>query len=237
MSRLNDTAAASPDAAPLRFLIVDDQPIVSFALRQILTSPPGWQILAHVPTPDEARDALTRHSPDIVVLNLLYPDVAGYDFIRWVAANHAARTVVYSTQPASIYARRCIHAGARGYIARDTSIEDLFQTMRLVAQGRTVVCGRIDEPGQTASAGADERLSRREIEILNLLGQGLSNRDIARRLCRSDKTVESHRYRIVRKLNLASGRELNDYARRCVLAGTFEPKHTFGAAADRDPRR
>jgi len=223
--QLGDGGAGS-DGAPavLRAVIVDDQPVMSYALQQLLTKRAGCEVVGHVATLEEARVAVERTNPDIVVLDMLLPDTAGIEFLCWLT-NHAKATksVVYSVQPASIYARRCVQAGASAYLGKQSSIEDFVETISLVAQGHTVVCGSVYDQGvaqfvaSRESEGID-RLSKRELEVLNLLGQGYSNKDIGRCMCRSDKTVESHRYRIARKLGVANGPELVEYARRWVVS-------------------
>lgn len=221
-----------------RIVIVDDQPVVSFALAHVLSSRVGWSVIAQVSTTDEAREVVRRCRPDIVVVDLRCPDSESLEFLCWVGLqSDGVRSIVYSLQPAAIYARKCIQAGASAYIGKESTVEDVIETVRLVSLGHTVLCGNVcdSECAEFLKSGHGigvESLSRREIEVLNLIGQGMSNKAIARFICRSDKTVESHRYRMARKLRVENGPELVELARRFHLTGNIEK-----AGAARAPER
>lgn len=221
----------------VRIVIVDDQPIVSFALAHVLSSRPGWTVVAQVATTDEARGIVQRSRPDIVVVDLRCPDADSLEFLCWVGLeSDNARSIVYSLQPAAIYARKCIQAGASAYIGKESTVEDVIETVRLVSLGHTVVCGNVCDSEcadflKSSQGIGIESLSRREIEVLNLIGQGMSNKAIARFLCRSDKTVESHRYRIARKLRVENGPALVELARRYHATGSIDQAPTATAAA------
>lgn len=207
------------------FLLVDDHPVISFALRHIVSSQPGWEVVEHAQTPDEAKAILNRRPIDAVILDLVFPGQCGLDFLAW--ALHAyprVATIVYSVQPEDIYAQRCLNAGARGYVSKKASVEVFIETARLAISGRCAISGRpIDEfvvgfvRDDRGSSGI-ELLSLRELEVLHLIGQGMNNGRIARELCRSTKTIESHRYRISRKLNIPNGPELMHFAMQHRLA-------------------
>lgn len=209
---------------PATFLIVDDQPVVSFAMRNLLSSQPGWSVVAHVTTLDEARIACNQSSPVVVLLDRVRPGDREYAFISWVR-DHAPSTVsvVYGGQPELVYAQRCIRSGAAGYVGRAASVDVLLYTISLVLNGETVVNGHVIDRLTTnfvrsPSAEGIESLSQRELEVLHLLGQGMSNHKIAQLLCRSAKTIESHRYRIAQKLKISGGAELVHFALRHEIA-------------------
>lgn len=213
-------AGSNSQAAPrtVTFVIVDDHPVVSFAMKHLLTSQPGWSVAAIAASPAEAMTIVEAQQPHVVLIDLMFPGSSGLEFVSWMHA-HAprAKSIVYSIQPKDIYARRCIRAGAHGYVGKESGVDVVLATIRQVLEGRTVVGGKaLDENVrafvQGGSANGVDLLSNRELEVLDLLGQGLSNRRIAKALCRTPKTIESHRYRISRKLKIRNGPELVHFA-------------------------
>lgn len=217
---------ARPHASLTRtatFMLVDDHPVVSFALRHLLQSQPGWTVTHHEPTPERASTVLESHRVDCVVVDLLFPAQSGMDFLCWLRHHHPrVVSVVYSVQPEHVYARRCLEAGATAYVSKDASVDVLLETVRLALAGKMAISGRVlhdirrietpDSTRDVSSAPNVQRLSIRELEVLQLIGLGYSNRRIAETLCRSSKTIESHRYRLSRKLGIPNGPELLHFA-------------------------
>lgn len=209
-----------------RFLIVDDHPVVSFAMNHLIGAQPGWRVAGLASCPADAMARLERDGAEVILVDLMFPGSSGLEFVSWISVNAPrSRLVVYSIQPEEIYARRCIRAGAHGYVGKDAGVDILLATIRLVLEGRTAIAGHaLDEPVREAVRGPAsdklECLSNRELEVLDLLGQGLSNRRIAKLLCRTAKTIESHRYRMSRKLGIANGPELVHFALQHRLAAS-----------------
>lgn len=224
------------------FLLVDDHPVVSFALSHVVESKVGWKVASRATTPAEAMERIAKQLPKVVLLDLVFPGECGLDFLAWLKRNHPKiLSIVYSVQPEDIYARRCVRVGARGYISKSASVEVLIETIELVIDGHAVVCGQIvdeeisDFVKSKASSGIDA-LSVRELEVLHLLGQGMGNKRIAEELCRSAKTIESHRYRIARKLNVPNGPELILYAMQHRVATALIPNGESRPAATDEQR-
>lgn len=216
--------STSTGACPVSFLIIDDHPLVTFALLHLIESQPGWTVGLHTASPRDAMDALEQHTYDIAIIDLLFPDDSGIEFIHWLAKSApATRSIVYSMQRADIYARRCIQSGASGYVGKESPVEIILATINGVLDARTMVNGKALSPEEAASlrirgeVGID-RLSRRELEVLTLIGQGHSNTRIAQILCRSAKTIESHRYRISNKLEIENGPPLVHFAMQHSIA-------------------
>lgn len=208
------------------FLIVDDHPVVSFALQQLIDAEAGWRVTGKVVTAAEAIAFVRVHRPDIALVDLILPASSGFELLTWLHTQPAVRSVVYSVHPEDVYARRCLAAGAAGYVSKDAAVETLVDTIRWVLAGRASINGQVLDDSvprfMQDSASGLESLSTRELEVLTLLGQGLSNRRIAQVLCRSDKTIESHRYRISKKLRIANGPELVHFAiQHCLASGTI----------------
>lgn len=221
------SAQSSPEA--VTFLIVDDHPVVCFALKHLLSSQPGWRVMGNVSTLQEARETCMAQSPRVVLLDLMFPGECGLEFLGWLHGRMSSTIpIVYSIQPEAVYSHACIRAGAAGYVGKGASVEALVSTISLALRGETVVNGQVVNQRTTrfvrsASAGGIDSLSRRELEVLNLIGQGLSNKRIAQILCRSAKTVESHRYRIARKLKVINGPELVHFALQHQIASDLMP--------------
>lgn len=212
-SHAAETVRSSP-AQRVSFLVIDDHPVVSFAISHLLMSRPDWVLRDHASSPQQAINAVAANPPDAVLLDLVFPGDSGLEFLAWAHREHPRMVlIVYTVQPEDVYARRCIQVGARGYISKDASVETILHTIDLALSGHTAINGGVLQEGvrafvRSGNSRALEALSIRELEVLNLLGQGMSNRRIAQTLCRSVKTVESHRYRISRKLGVANGPEL-----------------------------
>ncbi|MDX9911451.1 MAG: response regulator transcription factor [Phycisphaerales bacterium] len=217
-------AHRGPEPLLASFLLVDDHPVVIHALRHIIHSRPGWKVVSQCETPEQARTACREFRPDIVFLDLMFPGESGLDFLGWLHAElPRTRSIVYSIQPDTVYAPTCIRAGAAGYVGKSVPVEVIVTTASMVLEGSTVVNGNVINrraagfAGGTAVCGLNQ-LSRRELEVLNLIGQGYSNKRIAEIICRSAKTVESHRYRISRKLKIDNGPALMRFAMQHQLA-------------------
>ncbi|HWQ90453.1 MAG TPA: response regulator transcription factor, partial [Clostridia bacterium] len=132
------------------------------------------------------------------------------------------KILVFTMRAESIYAERALRAGAHGYITKEEGTEKAIEAMRLLLQGRVYVSPQLAQTmvahlaGQPNALSPTERLSDRELEILELIGTGLSTRDIAGKLSLSIKTIESHREHIKTKLKLKSAPELTNYAYKWV---------------------
>lgn len=217
---------APPTAARPRatFMIIDDQPVTAFAMSSLITAQPQWQVVAQASTIVEARSLCATARPSAVLLGVIHPREVEFEFLAWLR-DHLPSTIaiVYSVQPEAIYAQSCIRAGASAYVGKEASIELLLYTLTLALNGETVVNGHVVDRltahfVRSSTAEGLASLSQRELEILHLLGEGMSTRRISELLCRSTKTIESHRYRIGRKLNISSGTELVHFALRHQIA-------------------
>jgi DNA-binding NarL/FixJ family response regulator len=206
-----------------RVLIVDDHPIVRQGLRRMIETEPDLVVCGEVQTEREARAAIRALSPDVVIVDISLAQGDGLELVRDV---HAQRPdlpmLVLSMHDESIYAERLIAAGASGYIMKQAASDQLLIALRQVLSGGQYLSeslannlgrGRVD--GSTAALGSGdpiERLSNRELQVLSLIGRGLSSREAAESLGLSVKTVETHRQSLKRKLNLATNAQLLQYA-------------------------
>ncbi len=206
---------------PRTVFIIDDHPIVRKGLAQLLDEEPDLVVCGEAADVHEARIGLERTRPDVVILDLSLRDSDGLELIKEIRAKYGQLPVlVLSMHDETIYAERLLSAGANGYIMKQAASDQLIAALRRVLAGGVYVSDRISASMIERFAVARrkhaidpiERLSNREVQVLNLIGRGKSTREIAKDLCLSIKTIESHRQRIKKKLSLDSSPRLVQFA-------------------------
>jgi DNA-binding NarL/FixJ family response regulator len=204
-----------------RVLIVDEHPIVRQGLLRVVQNESDLLVCAEIGTASAARTAIEEVNPDVLVCDIDEKHAEGIDLVRYVRAHHPMLPIlVLSTQDETIYAERMLALGANGYINKQASSAELLASLRCVLDGHIYLSDTIRDhmiqkfAGTPSSALANpvDRLSTRELQVLSLLGEGRSTREAAHSLHVSIKTVESHRQRIKRKLNLKNSVQLLRYA-------------------------
>ena len=218
------TASASGVATkrrPRRVLIVDDHPIVRQGLRRLIDQEEDLDVCAEAETVREARAAIREHRPDAIIVDISLKQGDGLELVRDVRAQYPTLPIlVLSMHDETIYAERMLSAGASGYIMKQAASEQFLVAVRRVLDGGIYVSDtvsntmiqRFTSGNPPVAANPIDRLSNREIQILHLIGKGLSTRETAEALDLSIKTVESHRQRIKKKLTLTTGTQLVQYA-------------------------
>jgi DNA-binding NarL/FixJ family response regulator len=224
--------------AQRRVLIVDDHPIVRQGLRRMIEPEPDLVVCGEVQTEREARTAIRALAPDVVIVDISLAQGDGLELVRDVHAQQPELPMlVLSMHDELIYAERLLAAGASGYIMKQAASDQLLIALRQVLAGGQYLSeslagnlGRAE--GSAGSAGADpiDRLSNRELQVLSLIGRGLSSREAAEALGLSVKTVETHRQSLKRKLNLATNAQLLQYAINWYASRSKPP-----AGAEPDP--
>ncbi len=204
-----------------RVLIVDDHPIVRQGLRRIMESEEDLVVCGEAETARDARTAIKELNPDVMIADISLKQGDGIELVRDVRAHHPHLPIlVLSMHDEAIYAERMLSAGANGYIMKQAVSEQFLISLRRVLDGGIYVSEAVGNNmlqkfaagGTQASANPIDRLSNRELQILHMIGKGMSTREAAHSLNLSVKTVESHRQRIKRKLNLTTGTQLVQYA-------------------------
>ncbi|HTC52383.1 MAG TPA: response regulator transcription factor [Steroidobacteraceae bacterium] len=213
------TGLGRPAGDRRRVLIVDDHPIVRHGLKTMIDAEPDLMVCGEAQSDREARAALRVVNPDVMIVDVSLAQGDGMDLVREV---HAQRPqlpmLVLSMHDEAIYAERLLAAGARGYIMKEAAYDQLLVALRRVLGGGVYLSDamsrRLGRDGDAADDLADPvgRLSNRELQVLSLIGRGLSSRQAAESLNVSVKTVESHRQSLKRKLNLATNAQLLQYA-------------------------
>ncbi len=193
-------------------VVVDDEPMVCAHLRTILGSAGDIEVVAQAADGAEAVEAVVRHRPRVVLMDLRMPGVDGLTAIERIAALPEPPAVVaLTTFDADTYVIRALRAGAAGFLVKSTPPEDLIGLVRVAADGHTVLSPEaarrlvaLSSDGRARGDQARRRISgltERETEVLACLGEGLSNADIAGRLHLAEATVKSYVSRMLVKLD------------------------------------
>ena len=211
-----------PAAPPSKILLVDDHPVVRDGLAQRIGLEPDLSVCATCESIAQALQTLETCQPDLAIVDLTLPNGHGLDLIKEIHARYpAVRLLVFSMHDEQTYGERALHSGAQGYVMKDESPDHLLEAIRKVLAGKISISEHLSDRLLHVAAGGRrlrakkapmERLSDRELEVLEWLGQGLSTKQIAARLRRSAKTIETHRQRLKDKLQIKSNSELIAHA-------------------------
>jgi two-component system, NarL family, response regulator NreC len=203
----------------IRILLADDHAVVRQGFKMILAAQPDMEIVGEAGNGREAVELAEKLHPDILVMDVAMPELNGIEATRRVVSSLPhSRVVALSMHKDSVYVREILRAGARGYLLKDSVADDLVAAIRAVASGEGYL-----SPGVSNAVLDDYRrhvtnpidlLSSREREVLQMLAEGKTNKEIATVLNLSVYTVDAHRGRIMEKLNLHSINELVRFAVR-----------------------
>jgi DNA-binding NarL/FixJ family response regulator len=206
-----------------RVLIVDDHPMTRAGLVHVINHQPDLTVCGEAESAAQALDILDSSRPDLLLIDITLPGKSGLELIKDVKAMRPELLMlVISMHDESLYADRVLRAGARGYITKHEGGEKLMEAIRHVLRGKIYVSEsmsahilEIFSGGQTGlDRSSIEKLSDREFEVFEALGEGLSSQRIAKKLHLSAKTVDAHRANIKTKLNIKTTAELIAYAAR-----------------------
>jgi two-component system response regulator NreC len=201
----------------IKILLADDHTIVRQGLKLILSAHADMQVLAEAANGREAVELAAKLHPDIVLMDVAMPEVNGIEATRqMIAVNARIRILVLSMHKEAAYVREILRAGARGYILKDAIDTELLTAIRSVAGGdgyiSPAVSGALLNDFRGNAANPVDLLSPREREVLQFIAEGKTNKEIATRLNLSVYTVDSHRGKVMEKLNLHSTGELVRFA-------------------------
>lgn len=188
----------------IRLLISDDHPVVRAGLSGMLSSEKDFEVLGEATNGSEAVDLTGRLSPDVVLMDLRMPEMDGVEAISRIKDQYPETNIlVLTTYESDADVLRALEKGATGYMLKDAPREDLFEAIRAAAEGKSPLAPDVAARlVQRVRQPVDELLSTREIEILELVAGGASNKDIAKQLWISDTTVKSHILHIFNKLEV-----------------------------------
>jgi NarL family two-component system response regulator LiaR len=215
--------------SPIRVLIADDHPIFRKGLRALLTTEDDIQVVGEARDGVEAVAAAAALRPDVILMDMMMPQLNGVETTRQILAQQACvRVLVLTAFGTDDLILSAIKAGARGYLLKDSRPEDLIEAIRQVARGEAslepCIASRILTELSHDGSGTPrtDPLSAREVEVLRLVAQGKTNREIAQQLVITEMTVRSHVSNILTKLHLASRVQATLYALREGIASLQE---------------
>jgi DNA-binding NarL/FixJ family response regulator len=209
----------------LRILVADDHGLVRRGARAVLHSRPGWRVIGEAMNGREAVEKIIDLKPDVAVVDIGMPELDGVEVVRQVReAVPNTKVLILTMHESDQMVRRALDAGARGYLLKSDLTDCLAKAVKAVSEGKRFLTPQVSEivlqgflkttsqHQQAKRAGV--RTTPRELEILRLLAEGRSNKEIAAQLGITVRTVETHRAKIMLKLGLHSLAELIHYALR-----------------------
>lgn len=206
-----------------RIFIVDDHPLLCSGLRQAISQRPDFEVVGQASTGASALESVTQLSPDLIVIDVHLPDINGLDLIsRLLQVLPSAKVIVFSGDATRSLIDQALHAGACGYVWKQTSADELIRAIGIVATGKLYlspeISGGILEDYRTRLSHDAEPekpfLSERDKMLLRLVTEGRRNKEIAEELEVSTKAVEAYRSRLMKKLGCSSPAELVRFAIR-----------------------
>ena len=223
---------------PIRIILVDDHSLVRDGIKSLLEEEEDLQVIDEASGGEEALRKAAEQHPDILIVDIRMPGLSGIETTQRLR-EHApgTRALVLSMHDSDDYVLRSIEAGAYGYLLKDTSREEFIKAIHAVQQGETYFSGDISrilvdkyleqlKPGHAPSpatrqaepsTGQDYELTKKEKEVLRLVVSGLSNKDIAQSLGNSVRTIETHRFNLMKKMGVSNLIELSRKARESGL--------------------
>ncbi len=211
--------------AHYRVLVADDHEVVRSGIRALLESQRGIEVCGEAANGAETIEYVKAHKPDLVLLDLVMPEMNGIEVARMIRqASPESDVVILSMHFSEMIAQEALRVGARGYILKSDAHDDLLMAIEQLRQGKTYFTRRLEglrnahfragTDWYEDCQGAKVPLSHREIEILQMLAEGNSNKQVAASLGISTRTVETHRSRIMHKMSFSNYSELIRFAIR-----------------------
>lgn len=204
-----------------RFLVVDDHPVFRHGLVTLIHSQSGYQVVAEAGSSKEALSALEKITPDIALVDITLKNDNGLDLVRIMKKTHPDVPVLIVTMHDEIvYAERSMKAGARGLVMKQEAPETILKAIKTVLSGRVYLSDRMNErliesmfaATKDGESSPVDRLSERETEVLEFIGQGFGATEIAQNLALSVKTVNTYQEHLKEKLNMESSADVRRFA-------------------------
>ena len=215
--------------APLRIFLADDHEVVRNGIRSVLITQPGWEICGEASNGREAVEKVAAMKPDVVIIDIGMPELNGLEATRQIVkASETTKVLVLTVHESHQVVRDVLDAGARGYILKSDAGRDLIAAVQALQRNKTFFTSKVAELMLNSflkgKPGIEkEILTAREREVVQLLAEGKSTKEVAVALGLSVKTAETHRSNIMRKLDLHSVSELVLYAVRNNIVQVVPP--------------
>ncbi len=209
------------DTHTTRILIVDDHPIVRQGITLLVNQEPDLMICGEADSASGALKIIEQTKPDVAIVDLSLNQSSGLELIKDLKIRYPQlQILVLSMRDESFYAERVLRAGARGYITKEEGTEKVIEGIRAILAGHVYLSERLAskminkwvDGGTNRSGPLVQNLTDRELQVFELIGMGLSTREVAQKLHLSIKTIESHREHIKDKLDLSGATELLKHA-------------------------
>jgi DNA-binding NarL/FixJ family response regulator len=198
---------------PVRILIADDHAIVRRGLRALLESQPGWEVCGEAANGRQAVDGVERFTPDIAIVDIGMPELNGLDATRRILEmSPQTEVLVLTMHQSEEVVAEVLKAGARGYVLKSDADQNLIAAVEVLLQHKTFLTSGVT--GVLLSVAPARNVTPREREIIQLLAEGKSNKEVATVLNVSTRTIETHRANIMHKLDIDSLSGLVRYAIR-----------------------
>jgi len=206
-------------STPWRVIVIDDHEIIGTLFERLMADEPDLELAGYTKDPTEAVPLIENSAPDVVVVDLMYPNHTGFDLIRELGRRFPTTHIVVLTALNEIaVAMRCLRSGAKGFICKNETASEIIAAIRTVAQGNKYLSRSMTEAAigcllaGGGSASPPTILSSSEYEVYRRIAAGQSTREISNELCRSIKTIETYRSRIKKKLGISTSSELTHRA-------------------------
>jgi DNA-binding NarL/FixJ family response regulator len=210
----------------IKILIVDDHPLVRQGLMGLLSTQPDFEVCGEANGIADARFQADSQKPDVAIIDLTLEDGSGIELIKYLSETHPEmKLLVLTMHDELVFAERALRAGAMGYVNKQEVSRTIVKAIRDILEGKMYLSRRATERMVQLAVGSKgrqgmspiERLTDRELEIFQMIGQGLTTRQIAAKLGLSPKTIDAHRERIKQRLELKNVTELTKHAVQWVL--------------------
>lgn len=209
----------------ITLLITDDHTLVRESWVMILSADPRFSVVAQCSSGEEAVELAKLHRPDVVIMDINLPGMTGIHATEEIRKHSpASKVLVVSLHNKPAYARKLMQSGASGYVTKNSSHKEMVKAIIAVSNNQKYICEEIKNIlAETALSDEDQvaglhSLSRREIDIISFLRKGFTSKEIAQNIGVTVKTVEVHRYNILRKLNLPNVAALVNYINQSQVA-------------------
>ena len=203
----------------IKVLIVDDHKLISEAWSSLLKDAPGILVVGTADNVDEAYDMAIVHKPEIVLMDINLGAGSGFDATEKINNTlPKTRVIGLSLHDDITYVKKFLSIGAKGYLTKNTSKTELIEAIHAVHKGDVFIGSDIKDRYFTSLLNVDssetkKELTMKEIEIVKLIAQGMSSKEIAEKLFISHRTVETHRHNILKKLELSNAAQLSSWAK------------------------
>jgi DNA-binding NarL/FixJ family response regulator len=197
----------------IRLALAEDHTIVRWALREALSKADDIEVVGEAGTAAETLAMIQNVKPDVLLLDITLPDRSGFDVLADLRQQDSSPLVVvltWHTEPS--YAARAIAAGAHGYVNKAVEPKELLESIRAVSRGEQIVPPGVEQLLASGDGHPASALTARELQVMEMLSRGMTNREIAEHLDISIKTVDTHRGHVLKKLGLRNNSELTRFA-------------------------